>query len=165
MSVNLVVIFAEMVPPAITYQAHITVCVLLGYSVHPITRLALVSSLFPIIYLVQRVGPSDFFFDNSPHHLPIAFPYVRATFSEPINQKTYILTRVHKLCMWIAAHFFGVFCSHSFDKVRHFKDGDHIEGSAQGWTLAPAHPPMAGNFNVKFDKYQPGWLAGTFFQK
>ena len=32
--------------------------------------------------------------------------------------------------------------------------------AAQGWTLAPARPPMAGNFHcgqVNFDKYQPGW--------
>ena len=38
----------------------------------------------------------------------------------------------------------------------------NCEGSGQGWTLAPACPPMAGNFHggqVKFQKYQPGWQA------
>ena len=41
-----------------------------------------------------------------------------------------------------------------------------LVGLVQGWTVAPARLPMAGNFHggqVKFDKYQAGWQ--THFSK
>ena len=50
----------------------------------------------------------------------------------------------------------------STQKQKHRLKRRHCYTLTQGWTLAPARLPMAGNFHegqVKFDKYQPGWQA------